>query len=94
MKKVVKAQLWIPKMNESFIKLNCKQLNELIDGWSIYYDCFIAEYGDEEVTCFEVCCEAKTFKQADSYYKLFKDAVKQCFDKKPKEIIKVKLERI
>ena len=94
MKKVVKAQLWVPKETEELIKINCDHLNKLIEGWSIYYDCFLAEYNDEEVTCFEVCCEAKTFKDADSYYRMMKEAIKESFGKRPKEIIKIKLERI
>lgn len=94
MKKIIKAQVWVPEETEQVIKVNCDHLNKLIEGWSIYYDCFLAEYGDEIVTCFEVSCEGKTFKEADSYYRIMKGAIKDSFGKRPKEIIKIKLERI
>lgn len=96
MKKVIKAQVYVPWTDEHDVSNKCEYINKKLGELQIYYDCFEGEYGNdnEHITCFEVQCEANTYTEAEKLYGLFKKLVHLYFEKKPKEIIKMKLERV
>lgn len=94
MTKVIKAQLYIPWVDTEVVKRNCKFIDNEIEGWPISYDCFEAEYGNEHIVCFSVICEGHTFKDVEVFFKLIKKSIELYFKAKPKEIIKLKLERL
>ena len=96
MTKVIKAQLYIPWVDTEVVKRNCKFIDNEIEGWPISYDCFEAEYGNdnEHIVCFSIMCEGHTFKDAEAFFKLIKKSIELYFKAKPKEIIKLKLERL
>lgn len=93
--KIVRAQLYIPyNIEERIVTYKCSDIDKELEGWPVYYDCFIGDNNNEDVIGFEVECEASTFKDADALYQMFKKLIYTEFKCKPKEKIKMKLERI
>ena len=93
-KKVIKAQISIPHMNVDEVVSICKELDEFISDYDIYYDCFEATLSDEDIICFYVEIVANTFKECDKLYSYYKSTISNLFGLKPYEIIKMKLDRI
>lgn len=93
--KVIRAQLYVPyDVEDSIITMRCEHINKEIEGWPISYDCYVGDLNDNNVIGFEVDCEANTFKDAEALYQIFKKSVQKEFKHRPKEKIKMKLERV
>lgn len=93
--KVIRAQLYVPyDVEDVIITMRCEQINKEIEGWPISYDCYVGDINDDSVIGFEVDCEANTFKDAEALYQIFKKSVHKEFKHRPKEKIKMKLERV
>lgn len=94
MKKVIKAQLYIPKMDLETFRERCDYLNILLENKDIEYDTYLSDYKDKEVICWNVVLINNTQKQVDSDYSWFKKMIKSTIGHDPKEIMKLKLDRI
>ena len=96
MKKVIKAQLYIPKMEEEEFNKKFRTLCEQTDKWikDIYFEAGLGEYDDKEVSLFECVITNMSASSVNEDYKNFKELIKEIFGKQPKQIIMMKLDRI
>ena len=88
MRKKIKAQVYIPKMDIELFKKKCEIINEYLDMTSIEYDSYLADYDEKEVIVFELVTVGNTVKEVNEDYKYFKSLVKEHIGKQPKQIIK------
>ena len=90
--KVIKAQLYInKKVNEEKCKLICNKIDKRIEGWPIDYQ---ANLNNKEVMIFDIYIQANTFKDCEYFYQMMKRAIKDCSYEVPRQIAKIKAEKI
>lgn len=96
MRKAIKAQVYINKKikDESHGKAICNKIDKNIEGWPIDYRSYQSEFDNKSIMVFDIYIECDTYKDCDYFYKMMKQAIKDCSYESPHQVAKVKCEVI
>lgn len=95
MKKGIQASLYLPKECFDIIQDNSEEVLSFFDSFAnLGYDIYLAEYNGEEVCGIEFVILEDTASNAEESYKSLKQFLKYITNKQPKQILKLKFDRI
>lgn len=95
MKKVIKAELYIPYIDFEIVKKKYEEFDELISTClNCKYEIYEGTLHNEAIIGFDCEIVSNTQKDCNADYILFKRFVNQVFHKKAKEHLKMKLDRV
>lgn len=95
MKKVIKAQLYIPYIDFELVKNKYPEFDELVNTCLVCkYDIYEGELHDKHIIGFDCEIVSNTQKECNADYVLFKKFINQVYGAVPKEHLKMKLDRV
>lgn len=95
MKKGIQANLYLPKECFDIIQDNLEEVLSFFDSFaSLDYDIYLGEYNGEEVCGIDFVILEDTTSNAEESYKSLKRFLKYITNKQPKQILKLKFDRI
>lgn len=95
MKKLIKANLYLPKECYEFISERWTQLQDYLEeSFNMSYEFYLGEYDNKEVCGISIQLVNQTSSQVKADYKAFKSYLKELTGKTPKQVTMVECDRI